>query len=169
MLSLIDAARPRRNGQPKARQKWPCDAVAAFSAMGSPQRRSDDGKAAPKGESSRLDPRAVFPRETALTPKSWGPSCRSILPTWESLTLSRSPPPIPARSGSGSTEFGKTCSIGSTCQHCTRFFSTTSGLSKPVAWAGGSSSAKPPAQRVGGCFSSCGSTWPRRRWSWSIR
>ena len=82
VLSLIDATRPRRNGQPKAWQEWPCDAVAALPPVGEARRRADAGTPAPKGEISGLHPRAVFPREAALTRRFGGSLCRSVAPKW---------------------------------------------------------------------------------------
>src|SRR5215472_4796655 len=43
VLSLIDAAGPRRNGQPEAREEWPCHQVAAFSPVGATRRRAKAG------------------------------------------------------------------------------------------------------------------------------
>jgi hypothetical protein len=97
-LDLIDAARSRRDGQPKAWQEWPCDAVAALPPVGAARRRADAGTAAPKGEISGLDPRAVFPREAALTRRIGGSLCRSIAPNRMSLPRSPLPRPIPVRS-----------------------------------------------------------------------
>jgi hypothetical protein len=102
MLDLIDAARSRRNGQPKAWQEWPRDAVAALPPVGAARRRADAGTAAPKGEISGLDPRAVFPREAALTRRIGGSLCRSIAPNRGSVPRSPLPRPIPVRSVSAS-------------------------------------------------------------------
>src|SRR5262249_4237523 len=66
VLKLTNAAGPRRNGQPQAWQERSCDAVAAFSLACAARGRADAGTVAPKDEISRLDARAVFPREAAL-------------------------------------------------------------------------------------------------------
>ena len=108
MLDLIDAARSRRNGQPKAWQEWPCHAVAALPPVGEARRRADAGTAAPKGEIAGLHPRAVFPREAALT-RRFGGRDRAEL---GSLTRSHLPRPMLAKSVSGSTEFGKRARVG---------------------------------------------------------
>ena len=66
-ISSIDAAGARWNGQPEARQEWPCHQVAAFSLVGTARRRAEAGALASQGYVSELDPRAPFPRQTALT------------------------------------------------------------------------------------------------------
>ena len=155
MLDLIDAARSRRNGQPKAWQEWPCDAVAALPPVGEARRRADAGTAAPEGEISGLHPRAVFPQEGALTRRFWRvamPLDRAELGVPASFALAAT---YTREVGVGVDRIWETCSIGSTCRHCTRCTPTTSGLSKPAAGAGGSSSRK---QRDGERLWSSGST-----------
>lgn len=141
MLDLIDAARSRRNGQPKAWQEWPCDAVAALPPVGEARRRADAGTPAPKGEISGLHPRAVFPREAALTRRLEGRYAARSRRTGGPCLAQNLPRPILAKSVSESTEFGKCARLGAPAG-TVRDTSTTSGLSKPAAGAGGSSSRK---------------------------
>jgi hypothetical protein len=122
MLDLIDAARSRRNGQPKAWQEWPCDAVAALPPVGEARRRADAGTPAPKGEISGLHPRAVFPREAAPTRRLEGSLCRSVAPNWGSLPRSKLAATYTREVGVGVDRIWEMCSIGSTCRHCTRRF-----------------------------------------------
>src|SRR5215472_5923939 len=66
-VDATNAARPRRNREPQAWAQWPCDQVAAISAMGAARRRAEAGAFAPEDQISPLDPRAVFRREIAMT------------------------------------------------------------------------------------------------------
>src|SRR6516162_9492495 len=68
IISSIDAAGARWNGQPEARQEWPCHQGAAFSLVGTARRRAEAGALASQGYVSELDPRAPFPRQATLTP-----------------------------------------------------------------------------------------------------
>ena len=137
MLDLIDAARSRRNGQPKAWQEWPCDAVAALPPVGEARRRADAGTAAPEGEISGLHPRAVFPQEGALTRRFWRvamPLDRAELGVPASFALAAT---YTREVGVGVDRIWETCSIGSTCRHCTRHFDQRSaGRNRQLGLAG---------------------------------
>ena len=58
---------------------WPCDQVAAISAMGAARRRAEAGAFAPEDQISPLDPRAVFRREIAITRGVARPAARAEL------------------------------------------------------------------------------------------
>jgi hypothetical protein len=66
---LFDAARPRRNGQQKARQELVVLRSRALSPVGPARRRDNAETAAPETEIFPLDPRTAFPGETAVIGK----------------------------------------------------------------------------------------------------
>src|SRR6516165_1426343 len=84
-ISSIDAAGARWNGQPEARQEWPCHQVAAFSLVGTARRRAEAGALAYQGHVCELDP-----RQTTLTLRST--QVFQLACKFASEVASRSPP-----------------------------------------------------------------------------